>query len=313
MHKSRFFFVNFFLNKRGVLIDSCRHFFDLAMIKRNLHAMASVKLNVLHWHLSEDQGFSIECLKYPLLHEKGSLNGRYYLQSEVKEVVRLADLLGIRVVPEFDIPSHTTSWFVGYPELSADKEKNYEVETCYGVLNPVMNLEEETFTFLDNFFAEMCQLFPDEYFHIGGDENNGRDWRNSRSIQQFMSKHSFSKTAQVQAYFTTRVAKCLAEKHKKIPVGWDEVFEGEGIPKQVVIQSWRGKDSMRSATGKGFKTILSNGYYLDLCQEASLHYLNDPLEDIESKKSSLVLGGECCMWCTSSFTSSFRYINLIFF
>src|ERR1035438_9484726 len=147
----------------------------MEILKRNLDGMAAVKINVFHWHLSDNQGFRIESKKFPKLQKMGS-DGLYYTQADVRELVAYAADRGIRVVPEFDMPGHATSWFVGYPELASGKGP-YEIERKWGVFDPAMNpTEERTYKFLDEFIGEMAHLFPERYFHIGGDEVNRGLW-----------------------------------------------------------------------------------------------------------------------------------------
>src|SRR3569623_712799 len=145
-------------------IDAGRHFQPVNVIKRNLDGMEAVKLNVFHWHLSEDQGFRAESKVFPLLTGKGS-NGDFYTQDQMKEIVAYARNRGIRVVPEFDMPCHTTAWFVGYPELASGKGP-YLIQTKWGIFDPAMDpSRESTFTFIAKFIGEMTTIFPDAYFH----------------------------------------------------------------------------------------------------------------------------------------------------
>lgn len=281
---------------RGLLIDACRHFYPVDIIKRNLDAMAAVKMNVLHLHLSEDQGFRIECKTYPKLHELGS-NGFYYSQEQIKDIIQYADGLGIRVVPEFDMPGHSTSWFVGYPEL-ASLPCPYSIGTTFGVFNASMDpTKKSTYKFLAAFIEEMSKLFPDEYFHIGGDEVNGKTWDSSATVQQFMKKKGIKTNDELQKYFNNNILKILTKCGKKM-MGWDEIFQ-PGLPSNIVIQSWRGKDYMKNAAKQGYQTILSNGYYIDLSKTAEEHYLNDPLPDtvvLDDAAKKFILGGEATMW-----------------
>ena len=151
------------------MIDCSRHWMPVEVIERNLEAMAAVKLNVLHWHLSDDQGFRVESKRFPRLQQLGS-DGHFYTQDEVRHVIAYARDRGIRVVPEFDMPGHTTSWFVGYPEL-ASAPGPYSIERSWGIFQPTMNpARQETYKFLDKLLGEMAALFPDSYFHVGGDE-----------------------------------------------------------------------------------------------------------------------------------------------
>ena len=282
---------------RGLLIDSGRHFIPVDVIKRNLDGMEAVKMNVFHWHLSDNQGFRTESRKFPKLHEQGS-DGLYYTQEEIRDVVEYARDRGIRAVPEFDMPGHSTAWFVGYPELASGSGP-YPIERQWGVFNPAMDpTDEKTYKFLNEFIAEMARLFPDQFFHIGGDEVNGKEWDANPKIQVFMKSHHIKNNTELQAYFSGRVQE-LVTKHKKTPVGWDEVLV-PGVPKTIVIQSWRGVDSLAAAAKDGYRGILSNGYYLDLGWSAARHYGIDPLGGpaaaLTQAQKQLIVGGESCIW-----------------
>ncbi|HEY0796647.1 MAG TPA: family 20 glycosylhydrolase [Acidisarcina sp.] len=287
---------------RGLMIDAGRHFQPVEVIKRNLDGMEAVKLNVFHWHLSENQGFRVESLKYPLLQEKGS-DGLYYTQAQVREVIEYARDRGIRVVPEFDMPGHTTAWFVGYPEL-ASAPGPYTIERHWGVFDPAMDpSRESTYRFVDGLIGEMAALFPDAYFHIGGDECNGKQWDGNAAIKAFMHTNGLADDAALQAYFTKRVQKIVAA-HGKIMEGWDEVLQPD-TPTDVVIQSWRGPDSLADAARRGYSGLLSAGYYIDLNFSAADHYSPDPLggkaATLPAEQQKHILGGEATMW--SEFTS----------
>lgn len=281
---------------RGLLIDVVRHFMPVEVLKRNIDAMAAVKMNVLHLHLTDDQGFRIECKTFPRLHLVAS-DGKYYTQEEMRELIRYANLRGIRIVPEFDIPGHTTSWIVAYPGL-ASLPGPYQMERTYGVKNPVMDpSNKRVYKFLKKFFKEMGKLFPDPYIHIGGDEVNGVQWKASKKIAKFMKKHKIKDFHQLQAYFNLKITKILKKYGKKM-VGWDEILNPD-MPRDTVIQSWRGKKSLYEAAKKGYYTILSNGYYIDLCQPTYYHYLNDPVPDsvkLTPQERKRILGGEATMW-----------------
>ena len=282
---------------RGLMIDSGRHFIPMEVIKRNLDGMEAVKMNVFHWHLSDNQGFRSESRKFPRLHEQGS-DGLYYTQDEIREVVEYARDRGIRVVPEFDMPGHSTAWFVGHPELASGSGP-YAIERKWGVFDPAMDpTDEKTYKFLNELIGEMARLFPDQFFHIGGDEVNGKEWDASPKIQAFKKSHKIKDNAGLQAYFSGRVQD-LVTKHKKTPVGWDEVLV-PGVPKTIVIQSWRGVDALAVAAKAGYRGILSNGYYLDLGWSAARHYGMDPLGGpaaaLTPEQKQLILGGESCIW-----------------
>ncbi|MEM7040985.1 MAG: family 20 glycosylhydrolase, partial [Bacteroidota bacterium] len=172
------------------------------------------------------------------------------------------------------------------------------IETKYGVMDPAMDpTKETTYKFLEAFLGEMCNLFPDAYFHIGGDENNGKHWNANTEIQAFMKEKKIKDNHELQSYFNERVLDILTENGKRM-VGWDEILQ-PGIPNNIVIQSWRGKEALIKAAKQGYDVMLSNGYYIDLCKPASEHYLNDPLPvdaSLDKGARRHVLGGEATMW-----------------
>ncbi|HEX3353952.1 MAG TPA: family 20 glycosylhydrolase [Terriglobales bacterium] len=282
---------------RGLMIDVSRHFIPLEVLKRNLDGMAAVKLNVFHWHLSDNQGFRVESKKFPKLQEMGS-DGLYYTQEEVRDLIAYARERGIRVVPEFDVPGHSTAWFVGYPELASGPGP-YQIERQWGVFDPAMDpTREETYKFLDKFIGEMAELFPDQFFHIGGDEVNGKQWDANPKIQEFMHAHGLKNNNDLQAYFNQRVQK-IVSKHGKTMLGWDEILRPD-LPNSIVVQSWRGPDSLAQAAKQGYRGLLSSGYYVDLMWSAERHYLTEPLSgaaaSLTPEVQKRILGGEACMW-----------------
>ena len=281
---------------RGLMIDCGRHFMPVEVIKRTLDGMAAVKLNVFHWHLSEDQGFRMESRAFPNLTGLGS-DGLFYTQEQAREIVAYARERGIRVVPEFDMPGHSSAWFVGYPDL-ASAPGPFHIEREFGVFDPVMDpTRESTYKFLDTFIAEMAAIFPDHFMHIGGDENNGVEWKTNARIQTFMREHNLHDTAALQNYFNLRLLKIL-EKHGKHMIGWDEILTPD-LPKDVVVQSWRGFDSLAAGAKNGYSSILSAGYYLNLMGTAAAVYMVDPLPQasgLSPDEQARILGGEACMW-----------------
>jgi hexosaminidase len=296
---------------RGLSLDVSRHFIPVEHVKRTLDGMAAVKLNVFHWHLSDDQGFRIESKKFPKLQQYGS-DGMFYTQAEVRDVIAYARDRGIRVVPEFDMPGHATSWLPGYPKLASGPGP-YEVAHRVGVLYQLIDpTKESTYKLMDGFIGEMTRLFPDEYFHIGGDEVDPKEWNTSPTIQAFMKKKGIPDAKALQGYFNARLLK-IVTKHGKHMEGWDEVLQ-PSLPKDIIIQSWRGQESLWQAAREGYKGILSAGYYLDLMQSASQHYAIDPFTLPPARKAQLekqnksipqelnageqknILGGEAAMW-----------------
>ena len=281
---------------RGLLLDPGRHFLPVDVVYRTLDGMASVKLNVLHWHLTEDQGFRIESKVFPKLQGVGS-DGLYYTQQQVKAVVAYAAARGIRVVPEFDMPGHSTSWMVGYPQLGSAPGP-YEVQHTFGIHDQAFSpINEGTYRFLDAFFGEMSTLFPDAYVHIGGDESNGKQWRANPAIRAFMKAHGMTTTQELQAYFNKRIEKIL-EKHHKRMVGWDEILN-PALPPDVVVQVWHGNQFLADAARQGHQGLYSQPYYLDNSHTAAAMFLADPVPEganLTPDQLKKILGGEACMW-----------------
>jgi hexosaminidase len=282
---------------RGLMIDSARHFIPLDVLRRNIDGLEAVKMNVFHWHLSENQGFRVESKRFPKLQEMGS-DGLYYTQDEIHDLIEYARDRGIRVVPEFDVPGHSTAWFVGYPEYASGPGP-YSIERRWGVFDPAFDpTSEKTYRFLDQFFGEMARLFPDHFFHVGGDEVNGKEWDANPKIQEFMKAHGLKSNEELQSYFNKHLEPIIA-KHGKSMVGWDEVLDPT-LPKDIVIQSWRGADGLAAAAKQGFRALLSNGYYLDLGWSAARHYAVDPMggaaANLTDEQKARILGGESCMW-----------------
>ena len=281
---------------RGLLVDVGRHFMPVEQVKKTLDGMAMVKLNVLHWHLSEDQGFRVESKRFPKLHQRGS-DGQYYTQAELRDVVAYARDRGIRVVPEFDMPGHSTAWFVGYPQYTT-RPGPIQVRRAWGGADAIFDpTREEVYTFIDRFIGEMVTIFPDAYWHIGGDEVEDKHWNANRRIVAWRKRHRMRTNEELQAYFNQRLTRILA-RHGRRMVGWDEILHPD-LPPQTVVQSWRGTNYLGDAARRGFTGILSAPYYLDHIKPATDFYLADPLPrttDLTPEQQALVLGGEACMW-----------------
>ncbi|SEG15902.1 hexosaminidase [Bryocella elongata] len=281
---------------RGLLIDCGRHFEPIDVLKRNIDALAAVKMNVFHWHLTEDQGFRIESELYPELTAKGS-DGLFYTQEQARNLVAYARARGVRVVPEFEMPGHSSAWLVAYPELASGTVPD-GIRREFGVSNYAIDpTRDETYTFIARFLGEMATVFPDEYVHIGGDESPATDWKTNPRILAFMRAHNLKDNAALQAYFNTRVLEILKGLHKHM-IGWDEVLT-PGLPKDVVVQSWRGSESLAKGAQLGYPGILSAPYYLDHMDPAGKVYLADPVPSDSSltpAERARVLGGEVTMW-----------------
>lgn len=259
---------------RGMLLDSARHFMPVEDILRQLDGMSAAKLNVFHWHLTDDQGWRFASTKYPKLQQLAS-DGQFYTQAQMKEVVRYATSLGIRVVPEMDLPGHASAIAVAYPELMSAPGP-YQMERHWGVLKPLLNpTNDAAYKFVDALIGELTAIFPDAYLHIGGDEVDDSHWKASASIQAFMKQNSIADTHALQTYFNQRLEKIL-EKHHRQMMGWDEIYHPD-LPKSILIQSWQGQDSLGAIAAQGYKGILSTGFYLDQPQSTAYHYRNEIL------------------------------------
>ena len=288
---------------RGLMIDVARHFQPIDVIKRNLNAMAAVKMNVFHWHLTDDQGFRVASETYPKLQELAS-DGLYYTHYQIKDIVEYASNLGIRVVPEFDVPGHASALLTAYPELGSKSGYPYEIERNAGIFDPTLDpTKDETYIFLENLFTEIAPLFPDAYFHIGGDENEGKHWSESQAIQKFKRENNLETNHDLQTHFNIKLEKILNKLGKNL-MGWDEIMT-PNMPTTAVIHSWRGENeglskggSLISAAKAGYKTVLSNGFYIDRNLSVEHHYAIDPIGNIQLTKEerSRILGGEATMW-----------------
>lgn len=282
---------------RGLQLDPVRHFQPVPLVKRQIDAMASVKLNVLHILFSNDQAFRIESKRYPRLHGMGA-EGQYYTQEEMRDLVEYARLRGIRVIPDFGVPTHIASWLVGYPELGS-RPGPYTPIRSFGIFHPTFDpTRDETYEFLGNLFAEMATIFPDKYMHIGGDELTGKPWRENPSIQAFMRSQGMKSAEDLQVYFTKRLLP-LVEKNGKRAIGWDEILHPD-LPPTILVQSWRGQKALADSVRRGNAGILSAGYYLDLMYPAEAHYSVDPLggpaAELSGSDAARIYGGEACSW-----------------
>jgi len=283
---------------RGLMIDVSRHFIPLNQIERNIDGMAAVKLNVLHLHLSDDEGFRVESKRCPKLTGLGS-DGLFYTQNQMRALIAYARDRGVRVVPEFDVPGHAVSWLVAYPQLASGPAPHGLVRAQRDDLRPPLNpTRDATYKLIDTVFGEMEALFPDRYFHIGGDEVDGKYWDADAQIQSWMHAHHIKDKHALQTYFTKRVQQ-IVEKHGKKMAGWDEILD-PNLPKISLIQSWRGAESLSEAAKMGYETVLSAGYYIDLQYPASMHYAVDPMggksASLSAEEKSHILGGEAAQW-----------------
>ena len=259
---------------RGQHLDVCRHFMSVDFIKKYIDNMALHKLNTFHWHLTEDQGWRLEIKKYPKLTSVGAWRketlvghieekpkkfdgkryGGFYTQEQAREIVQYAKERFITVVPEIEMPGHATAAIAAYPELGVTG-KPVEVATHWGVFPHIFNVEESTFTFLENVLAEVMEIFPGPYIHIGGDEAIKDQWKASLKIQQKIKALGLKNEEELQSYFMKRIEKFVNAKGRKV-IGWDEIIEG-GLSPNVTVMSWRGMEGGVTAARSGHDVIMA--------------------------------------------------------
>ena len=245
---------------RGLLLDVSRHFMPVDSVKATLERMASVKMNVLHWHLADDQGVRVESKRFPLLQARAS-GGQFYTQGQIKELIAYAQDRGIRVVPEFDFPGHATAWFAAYPEL-ASAPGPYEIERKIGIFDPAFDPSNpKTYEFIEEFLTEMAAMFPDSHVHLGGDEVNGKHWDANPRIQAFKKAQRLGSNHDLQVYFEDRMH-AITRKLGKTLVLWDEAIHPKSA-RDIVYQAWRGPNALLASAFLKHQTLVSYGFYLD--------------------------------------------------
>ncbi|MDA1073295.1 MAG: family 20 glycosylhydrolase [Proteobacteria bacterium] len=260
---------------RGLMLDTARHFIGVEALERTLDIMELFKLNVLHLHLSDDQGFRFPSTRYPEL-----MSAQAYSVADLHRVIEAATARGIRVIPELDMPGHVTCWLVGLPELGL---KDVAPTIRFGVHKACLDPTRElTYDVVDALIGELAEIFPDSLIHIGGDEVHPAWWSESRAVQTFMHERAIPDIAALQAYFIGRVAD-IAASHNRNIIGWDEVLHDD-VASSVIVQTWRGATARNRALAAGHKVIVSSGYYLDLFYPADVYYRYDP----QSPESTLV-------------------------
>ncbi|MEO8712510.1 MAG: beta-N-acetylhexosaminidase, partial [Parafilimonas sp.] len=315
---------------RGMHLDCSRHFMPIDFIKKYIDDMAMHKLNVFHWHLTDDQGWRLEIKKYPKLTSIGAWRketlighaddkpekfdgkpyGGFYTQSEAREIVKYAKERFVTVVPEIEMPGHATAAIAAYPQLGVTG-KQIEVATHWGVFPDIFNVDDSTFSFLENVLAEVMDIFPGEYIHIGGDEAIKDEWKASAKIQQKIKELGLKDEDELQSYFMTRIEKFVNSKGRKI-IGWDEILEG-GLAPNAVVMSWRGIEGGIAAAKSHHDVImtpiqytyfwwnqgniktepLSAGEYLPLEKVYKYEPVPDTLSPDEAK---YIMGVQGCAW-----------------
>jgi hexosaminidase len=293
---------------RGLNIDCARHFMSKDFIKRYIDILAYFKFNILHWHLTDDQGWRIEIKKYPLLTKvgawrketDGSIYGGYYSQEDIKEIVAYAQSRFITIVPEIEMPGHCLASLASYPENSCTGGP-FEVGTIWGVINDVYCAGNDlTFNFLENILDEVTALFPGNYIHIGGDEVPKFRWRECPKCQARIKTEHLKNEDELQSYFIKRISNYLYSKGKNV-IGWDEILEG-GLAPGTIVQSWQGLQGAIDAANQGHYSI---------CSPTSNTYLNSDPEDLDLQtaysfnpiptelqpdQKKFILGGEANLW-----------------
>lgn len=293
---------------RGLLLDCCRHFMSVDFIKKYIDLLAYYKMNVLHWHLTEDQGWRIEIEKYPKLteigawrtEEDGSTYGGFYKKSEIQDIVNYATERHITIIPEIEMPGHSVAAIAAYPWLGCTKE-HIPVENQWGVFKDIYCAgNDSTFQFMEDVLAEICELFPGPYIHIGGDEAPKYRWENCDKCQARIQNEGLANEAELQTYFINRIAAFLETKGKKI-IGWDEILEG-GIPNGAMIQSWRGMEGGIHAAKSGHGVVMSPtshcyfDYDLKSIDTQKVYYFDPIPSGLNAEQRAYIKGGECNMW-----------------
>jgi hexosaminidase len=312
---------------RGVLLDSARHYQSPAFIKRFIDQLALLKLDTLHWHLTDDQGWRIEIKRYPKLTSIGGWRrpagaagtdangqpvryGGYYTQEEIRDIVRYAAERYVTIVPEIDMPGHMQAAIAAYPEIGS-LDQAPVVSPDWGVHTYLLNVDESTLAFVDNVLDEIVDLFPGPYIHIGGDEAVKDQWKASARVQARMRALSIGDENALQAWFVAELEKHLARRGRRL-VGWDEILEG-GVPASAIVMSWRGTKGGIDAARAGHDVVMapSPGLYLDHLQSNAADeppgrpdvrtladiYAYEPIaSEISAREAEHVLGAEAALW-----------------
>jgi hexosaminidase len=307
---------------RGVMLDSARHFQTPEEIERVLDQMAQLKLNVLHWHLTDDQGWRIEIKKYPRLTQIGAWRneaavngagakyGGFYTQTQIRAIVAYASARHITVMPEIEMPGHAQAAIAAYPELGVGN-RHPKVSHDWGVHTYLYNVDDRTFAFLENVLGEVLDLFPSHYIHVGGDEAAKDQWQASAAVQKKRRALGIADDAKLQGWFTARIERWLAA-HGRALVGWDEILEG-GVPARAVVMSWRGTEGGIAAAQSGHDVIMSPSpqLYFDHVQStrpdeppgrpdpvtlADVYNFEPVAKELDANAAQHVLGAQANLW-----------------
>ncbi len=293
---------------RGLMLDCCRHFMEKDFVKRYIDLLAYYKMNRLHWHLTDDQGWRMEIKKYPLLTQVGGWReeadstryGGFYTQEDIREIISYAADRHVMVVPEIEMPGHCMAALASYSYLSCTGEKK-QVPATWGVFKDVYCAgNDSVFTFLENVLTEVCDLFPSPYIHVGGDEVPKYRWENCPKCKMRMDVEHLGNAEELQSYFFKRIEKFLETKNKKI-IGWEEIAHG-GLPVTATIQSWKGMEAAVEAAKNRHDAIVSPtshayfDYSLTAINLEKVFSFNPIPDGINGEMKKYILGGECNMW-----------------
>ena len=315
---------------RGMHLDVGRHMFSVDFIKKYIDALAMLKMNTFHWHLTEDQGWRIEIKKYPKLQEIGAYRnetlvghysdqphqfdgkryGGYYTQDQIKEVVAYAQSRFVTVIPEIELPGHSQAAIAAYPELGCTGEQA-EVATKWGVFEEIYCPKDETFQFLENVLDEVLELFPSEYIHIGGDEAPKTRWKNCNHCQALIKEEGLKDEHELQSYFIKRIENYLNSKGRQI-IGWDEILEG-GLAPNATVMSWRGINGAIEAAKQGHNVVMTptSHCYFDYYQSENeleplaiggylplekVYAFNPIPEELSAIQADYVMGAQGNIW-----------------
>ena len=294
---------------RGLLLDCCRHFMDPEFVKRTIDHLAFYKLNVLHWHLTEDQGWRIEIKKYPRLTEHGAWRkgyngepyGGFYTQDQIRDIVDYAAECHVEIIPEIELPGHSSAAISSYPYLGCTGD-SIEVVTEWGVFPDVYCAgKDSTVDFLKDVMDEVVALFPSKFIHIGGDEAPVTQWKECPKCQKRIAEEGLEDEYALQGWLISEIGHHLAD-HGKTIIGWDEILEAGDLPETATVQSWRGMEGGVEAVQHGHPAIMSptsHCYFdyplssTDLPEVFAFDLIPDGLT---ASEAALILGGECNMW-----------------
>ena len=285
---------------RGILIDTSRHFMPMPKLLKVIDGMAFNKLNVFHWHITDDQSFPYESKKFPELSEKGSyLPTHVYSQNDVSYIIKYSASRGIRVVVEFDTPGHTRCWGIAKPELLTPC---YTSDVPNGDLGPMDPTKDLTYTFMEELLTEVVEVFPDNYLHLGGDEVGYECWMSNPNITEFMQANNITSYNKLEGYYIKKLID-ISDNLKMTSIVWEEVFTNVGdIPKETLIHVWKDgwQNTSNEVTKSGFQTLISSCWYLDHLSTGGdwVKFYNCEPTNFGGTEAQqkLIVGGEACMW-----------------